>query len=153
MIFKLSLLPDGTITGYQMVSERDRECGPDEVQGNPGVYLNADGKYILRLVDNPDFGKVTGQTRPAPGYEGVMHDIVDTRRRIIVSREPDPPTPEEIAAKHDVVVRQAIHARYSIDEELKLQAGAIAALADGCAPGKDYDEYRAYVETCKEKTQ
>ncbi|MCK9569942.1 mediator of RNA polymerase II transcription subunit 18 [Candidatus Pacearchaeota archaeon] len=152
MIYKLETLPDGTITGYRMVSERDRECGPDEVVGNPGQIVNADGKCIKRLIDNPDFGKVIGQ-RPVGGVsmdKGAAtlqyEDIRDTRRRIIVSRHPDPPTAAEVEAARIAAIKAEIHAAYTQDDELKLMALGIADPTDA-----EYLAYRKAIAEIKAK--
>lgn|GEM_PF-6602986 len=157
MIYKLHLLPDGTITGFSMVSERDRECGPDEVVGNPGQIVNADGKCIKRIIDNPNFGKVTGRRavgglsmdKDAATLE--YEDITDTRRRIIVPRDPDPPTAEEVETARKVAIISEIRARYTQDDETKLINAAMEALADGCAPPKEYTDYRNAVADIKAK--
>jgi hypothetical protein len=143
-------------------------CTPTEFEKAPNIdpeRLDRDWIEVTReeadritnnrewqAVDNPDYGKVIGQ-RPfvhplaeaenAMALEGKSTPILDTRRRIIVPREPEPPTPAELEAARRQAVRQGIHAMYPADTEARIQGDAIAAMAAGRKPSEEWYEYRA----------
>ena len=80
------------LVGYSLARERGQPEGDDEIEGCPGAVLTEDGRYRLRLVTNPDFGK-DGDTRrtmlvedPSPAPE---RPAPDPRRAAIAAALPD----------------------------------------------------------------
>ena len=113
-----------------------------------------------QAIDNPDFGKVIGQRETPTGTSFkvgepeavIVEDIIDTRKRIIIPREPDPPTAEEVESARCAAVRSGIRAAYPLETEIALINSALDAAFAGEGPPPAWRDYRASVLAIKEDT-
>lgn len=64
-----------------------------------------------------------------------------------------PPDPEEKEQAYKMLVQQYVHEKYTFDDESALTNKAIELLSNGQELSKEYLEYRAFVEECKERAK